>query len=178
MTTLDGGQVWYPKAFTVDRFVQPTVKAITPTTTWYRNVTVPFVITGTNFEPGLTNVTISYPSNRTALNRTYGLTINYINATTINGTVVNLDYIGDNNDLDLYLNKTAADLQLVDLLAKEKIARTKETKPSPLNLKAEQGEPILHPVGPNEFAVNGHEGVSRTHPGVKTLSHDPSTPKR
>src|SRR5262249_55201828 len=39
---------------------------------------------------------------------------NYIN---INGTQINIDYIGDNNDLDLILNKTASDLQMVDLLA-------------------------------------------------------------
>ena len=54
------------------------------------------------------------------------------NTININGVVANLDYIGDNNDIDLILNKTAGDLQLVDLLAKEKIARSKD-KAAPLS---------------------------------------------
>ncbi len=45
------------------------------------------------------------------------------NTINLNGTVVNLDFIGDNNDLDLVLNKTAGDLQLVDLLSREGISR-------------------------------------------------------
>jgi prefoldin subunit 5 len=52
---------------------------------------------------------------------------------TINGTVVNLDYIGDNNDVDLLLNRTAADLQLVDLAARDKVVRVKEIKPSKMD---------------------------------------------
>lgn len=52
---------------------------------------------------------------------------------TLNGTVVNLDYIGDNNDVDLLLNRTASDLQLVDLAAKDKVVRVKEIKPSKMD---------------------------------------------
>jgi hypothetical protein len=67
------------------------------------------------------------------------------NTVNINGTVVNLDYIGDNNDIDLILNKTAADLQLVDLLAQEKIARTKE-KPAPLT--PDEGLAVTYNINP------------------------------
>lgn len=52
------------------------------------------------------------------------------NTININGAIVNVDYIGDNNDLDLVLNKTAGDLQLVDLLVQERIARSKDRKPA------------------------------------------------
>jgi len=55
------------------------------------------------------------------------------NTFNINGNIVNLDYIGDNNDLDVVLNRTAADLQLVDLLARERIARTPVSKRLPLS---------------------------------------------
>jgi parallel beta-helix repeat protein len=88
VTTLDGGTIWKPSAFTVTRFVKPTITAVTPATTWYRNATVPFLITGTNFQPGQTTVSFNYPSNGTALNRTNGFTVNTVTATTINGTVV------------------------------------------------------------------------------------------
>jgi hypothetical protein len=67
------------------------------------------------------------------------------NTININGTIVNLDYIGDNNDIDLILNKTAADLQLVDLLAKEKIARTKD-KPAPLT--PDEGLTVTYNIKP------------------------------
>ena len=64
----------------------PTITTVAPTTTWYRNATIPFLITGTNFKPGQTTVTFSYPSNGTALNPA-GFTVNAVTATTINGTV-------------------------------------------------------------------------------------------
>ena len=64
------------------------------------------------------------------------------NTTVINGTRVNLDYIGDNNDVDLILNKTAGDLQLVDLLAQERIARTRDGRPATLTV--EQGLAITY----------------------------------
>jgi hypothetical protein len=67
------------------------------------------------------------------------------NTININGTVVNLDYIGDNNDIDLILNKTAADLQLVDLLAKEKIARSKD-KTAPLT--PDEGLTVTYNIKP------------------------------
>jgi hypothetical protein len=56
-----------------------------------------------------------------------------VNNYTLNGTLVNLDYIGDNNDVDLLLNRTAADLQLVDLAAKDKVIRVKEIKPASMD---------------------------------------------
>ncbi|MGA7797753.1 MAG: IPT/TIG domain-containing protein, partial [Methanoregula sp.] len=66
----------------------PAVTAVAPAATpWYRNATVPFLLTGTNFAPGQTTVTFSYPSNGTALNPA-GFTVNTVTATTINGTVV------------------------------------------------------------------------------------------
>jgi uncharacterized delta-60 repeat protein len=86
VTTLDGGTVWKPNAFTVATFVKPTITAISPTTPWYRNATIPFQIIGTNFEPGLTTVAFAYPLNGTALNST--VVVNTVTATTINGTVV------------------------------------------------------------------------------------------
>ena len=52
---------------------------------------------------------------------------------TLNGTLVNLDYIGDNNDVDLLLNRTSADLQLVDLAARDKVVRVKELKPTKMD---------------------------------------------
>lgn len=77
------------------------------------------IIGSNNFNNG----TLSLQNNAVS-QTTIGNTIN------INGAIVNVDYIGDNNDLDLVLNKTAGDLQLVDLLAQEKIARSKERKPA------------------------------------------------
>jgi C1A family cysteine protease len=88
VTTLDGGQTWKSSAFTVSRFGKPTISTVLPATPWYRNATVPFVITGTNFEPGLTTISFNFPGNGTVLNGTYGFTVNFINATAINGTVV------------------------------------------------------------------------------------------
>jgi hypothetical protein len=72
---------------------------------------------------------------------------NYIN---INGVMVNLDYIGDNNDLDLVLNKTAGDLQMVDLLGREKVVRTKDGKPAILN--PEEGLAITYQL-PNRTSL-------------------------
>ena len=50
------------------------------------------------------------------------------NNVVVQGNSVNIDYIGDNNDVDLLLNRTAGDLQLVDLAAKDKVLRVKEIK--------------------------------------------------
>lgn len=77
------------------------------------------VIGANNFGNGTISLQNSAPSQTTI-----GNTIN------INGAIVNVDYIGDNNDLDLVLNKTAGDLQLVDLLVQERIARSKDRKPA------------------------------------------------
>ena len=86
ITTTDGGVVNKPNAFTVNAFPAPTITSITPTTPWYRNATVPFLITGTNFKSGQTTVAFNYPSNGTALNST--VAVNAVSATTISGTVV------------------------------------------------------------------------------------------
>jgi PKD repeat protein len=86
--TLDGGRVWKPAAFTVAVSPAPTIASVTPTTPWYRNASVKFLITGTNFQPGHTIVNFTYPSNGTQLNLTQGMKILIINTTAINGTVV------------------------------------------------------------------------------------------
>ena len=86
ITTLDGGVVNKPSAFTVNVFPAPAITSLTPTTPWYWNATVPFLITGTNFKSGQTTVTFNYPSNGNALNGT--VVVNTVTATTINGTVV------------------------------------------------------------------------------------------
>jgi hypothetical protein len=87
VATADGGVNITMNVFTIANVSKPTITAITPTTTWYRNATVPFLITGTNFEIGQTTVTFSYPSNGTVLNPA-GFTVNTVTATTIDGTVV------------------------------------------------------------------------------------------
>jgi hypothetical protein len=66
------------------------------------------------------------------------------NTFNLNGTVVNLDYIGDDNDVDRILNKTAGDLQLVDLLAKERIARSKE---KPTAMSQDGGVAVTYTLG-------------------------------
>ena len=74
-----------------------------------------------------------FRANMGANNKTVSSPLSAANNSTINGTVVNLDYIGDNNDVDLLLNRTAADLQLVDLAARDKVVRVKEIKPSKMD---------------------------------------------
>jgi GH18 family chitinase/PKD repeat protein len=91
VVTVNGGVNTTTNVFTIGNIPKPTITSVAPTTPWYLNATVPFLITGTNFEPsqpGQTTVTFSYPSNGTALNITNGFTVNTITATTINGTVV------------------------------------------------------------------------------------------
>jgi hypothetical protein len=86
ITTTDGGVVNKPNAFTANVFPAPTITSLTPITPWYRNATVPFLITGTNFKSGQTTVAFNYPSNGTTLNST--VAVNAVSATTISGTVV------------------------------------------------------------------------------------------
>jgi outer membrane protein assembly factor BamB len=88
VTTLDGGKVWKPAAFTVANSLKPTIATVAPATPWYRNASIKFLITGTNFQPGQTTVAFTYPTNGTALNVTDGFTVDTITATTINGTIV------------------------------------------------------------------------------------------
>ena len=86
--TADGGENTKINVFSIVNISRPAITAVTPATAWYRNATVPFLITGTNFQPGKTTISFNYPSNSTALNSTDGFTVNTITATTINGTVV------------------------------------------------------------------------------------------
>jgi PKD repeat protein len=88
VTTVDGGRVWKASAFTIAPFPAPTIASVAPSTPWYRNASVKFLITGTNFQPGHTIVNFTYPSNGTQLNLTQGMKIQIINTTAINGTVV------------------------------------------------------------------------------------------
>jgi len=57
VTTVDGGTVWKPSAFTVNVFPAPTITAITPVS-GTKNSTVAFTLTGTNFEPAGTSMSI------------------------------------------------------------------------------------------------------------------------
>ena len=58
VSTINGGLVSKPTAFTVGIVPVPTITSITPAT-GIRNSTVNFTIIGTNFQPGLTDVKIS-----------------------------------------------------------------------------------------------------------------------
>ncbi len=51
VTTVDGGSTSKAAAFTLNNLPLPTISAINQTA-GYRNTTVPFTITGTNFQPG------------------------------------------------------------------------------------------------------------------------------
>jgi len=86
VTTFDGGTGKLENAFTIADTSAPTITTVAPTTSWYRNATIPFLITGKNFQPGQTIVEFSYPTNHTALNATF--TVDTVTATTINGTIV------------------------------------------------------------------------------------------
>ena len=86
VTTVDGGTGWLNSPFTVGKYPAPSNLKIAPTSTWYWNATIPFTITGSNFEPGLTTIAIVNKSTLAPLNAT--TTWNTINTTTIAGTVV------------------------------------------------------------------------------------------
>jgi PKD repeat protein len=64
--TVDGGTATKPAAFTVTYSSIPTITAVTPAS-GYRNTTVPYTITGTNFQPGLTTVTFRNQSTNAIL---------------------------------------------------------------------------------------------------------------
>ena len=84
ITTTDGGVVNKPGAFTVNVFPVPAITTVLPASA-YLNSTIPFTVTGTNFQTG---------SAMTWANFTYGafnnanITINSVTATSINGTMV------------------------------------------------------------------------------------------
>jgi hypothetical protein len=84
--TYNGGTGGKAAAFTVGNALKPTVTAITPAGVWYRNSTVNYTITGTNFQPENTNVTL-WNTTGTWLNATSGSGVWLVTPTTIYGTV-------------------------------------------------------------------------------------------
>lgn len=66
VNTVDGGTATKPAAFQVVHAAIPTIAGIAPSS-GYRNDTIEYTITGTNFQPGLTTVTFRNQSTGTAL---------------------------------------------------------------------------------------------------------------
>jgi ribosomal protein S9 len=87
VTTYNGGTAGKTSAFTVGAPAKTTVTGISPSGTWARNTTVNYTITGTNFEPGTTQVTL-WNASGTALNASSGSGVWLVTPTTIYGTVV------------------------------------------------------------------------------------------
>ena len=48
--TADGGVNTTMNVFSIMNISKPTITAVAPATPWYQNATIPFLITGTNFE--------------------------------------------------------------------------------------------------------------------------------
>jgi hypothetical protein len=84
ITTLDGGVVNLPNAFTVSNFPAPSITSITPIS-GFRNSTVGFTITGANFEPDLTTVNFTYQTTGAFLNTTV---LTSVTSTKIIGTIM------------------------------------------------------------------------------------------
>ena len=84
ITTLDGGVVNKPNAFTVNVYPTPTITTVVPGTA-YLNSTTYFTVTGTNFQTGsnMTWATFTVGTFDNANN----ITINSVTATSINGTM-------------------------------------------------------------------------------------------
>jgi uncharacterized protein YfaS (alpha-2-macroglobulin family) len=87
VTTLNGGRAWKSSAFTVATPSKTMITTVTPTGKWYLNQTVQFLIKGSNFEPGFTDVTFTNAKDGSILNAT-GFVIDTITDKTINGTIV------------------------------------------------------------------------------------------
>ena len=85
ITTLDGGVVNKPNAFTVNVYPTPTITTVVPGTA-YLNSTTYFTVTGTNFQTG-SNMTWATFTVGT-FNNANNITINSVTATSINGTMV------------------------------------------------------------------------------------------
>jgi hypothetical protein len=83
ISTIDGGSTPGTGKFAVSKPVAPTITSITPAA-GPRNATVTYTIVGTNFEPGLTNVTFRN-STGSVLN---GTVITSITSTRITGTIL------------------------------------------------------------------------------------------
>ena len=86
VVTSDGAPGGKTGAFTVGSASKPTVTAITPAGAWARNTTVNYTITGTNFQPGNTEVTL-WNTSGVLLNAT-GAGVWLVEPTKIYGTVV------------------------------------------------------------------------------------------
>jgi PKD repeat protein len=69
VTTVDGGRAARPAAFTVGYAAIPTISSIIPIA-GYRNTTVGFTISGTNFQPGKTVVAFKNQTTNLILNTT------------------------------------------------------------------------------------------------------------
>ena len=80
VTTIDGGTVWKPSAFTVKQFPAPTITSITPAT-GTKNSVVAFTLAGINFEPGGTSVRIVEDTSNTV----FTPSLLYVTPTTIVG---------------------------------------------------------------------------------------------
>jgi len=87
VSTYNGGVGGKASAFTVGSAAKPTVTSITPAGMWARNTTVNYTISGTNFEPGNTEVAL-WNSSGTVLNGTSGSGVWLVEPTKIYGTVV------------------------------------------------------------------------------------------
>jgi hypothetical protein len=86
ITTANGGTIWKDSAFNVNVVPKPTVVSLIPASPWYRNATINYTITGTNFQPGYTTVTF-WNKSGTLLNIT-GMGVTSITTTKINGTIL------------------------------------------------------------------------------------------
>ena len=84
--TVDGGTGTKSGAFTVEFAGMPTVAQVSPTSA-YRNSTVQFTVTGTNFQPGLTNATYRNQTTQKTLNSTDGVDINSVTTTKLIGNI-------------------------------------------------------------------------------------------
>jgi C1A family cysteine protease len=81
------GTVWRTAALTVNVFPKPVVSTILPASPWYRNATISYTITGSNFQPGNTAVTF-WNKSGIPLNASSGAGVTSVTPTRINGTVV------------------------------------------------------------------------------------------
>jgi len=83
VTTVDGGTVWKPAAFTVNPVPAPTITTITPAS-GTKNSTVLFTLTGTNFEPSGTSVSIFDSTSSTVL----AINLYSVTSTKVIGSIV------------------------------------------------------------------------------------------
>lgn len=87
ISTVDGGTIWKDSALSVQQFPKPAFTSITPAGIWYRNATVNYSITGTNFQPGNTGI-MFWNRSGVILNVSSGAGILSVTTTRINGTIL------------------------------------------------------------------------------------------